>query len=61
LKAAGVKPAEAIYVGDQYEIDVVGANGVGMRGILIDRHDFLGDIKDSPRIRSFAEITQHLS
>ena len=60
LKQAGVKPAEAIYVGDQYEIDVVGANGVGMRGILIDRHDFFGDITDSPRIRSFAEITRHL-
>lgn len=60
LKEAGVKPAEAIYVGDQYEIDIVGANGAGMRGILIDRHDFFGDITDSPRIRSFAEITQYL-
>ncbi len=60
LKEAGVQPAEAIYVGDQYQIDVVGANGAGMRGILIDRHDFFGDITDSIRIRSFAEITQHL-
>ncbi len=60
LKQAGVKPAEAIYVGDQYQIDVVGANGAGMRGILIDRHDFFGDITDSPRIRSLAEVTQHL-
>ena len=60
VKEAGVKPAEAIYVGDQYDIDVVGANGAGMRGILIDRHDFFGDITDSIRIRSFAEISQHL-
>ena len=57
---AKVKPEESIYVGDQYDIDVVGANGVGMRGILIDRHDFFGDITDVIRIRSFAEISQHL-
>jgi putative hydrolase of the HAD superfamily len=60
LKKAGVKPAEAIYVGDQYEIDVIGANGVGMRGILIDRHDFFGDITDALRIRSLAEVARHL-
>jgi putative hydrolase of the HAD superfamily len=60
LKQAKVEPAEAIYVGDQYQIDVVGANGVGMRGILIDRHDFFGDISDSIRIRSLAEIARHL-
>jgi HAD superfamily hydrolase (TIGR01662 family) len=60
LKKAEVKPSEAIYVGDQYQIDVVGANRVGMRGILIDRHDFFGDISDAIRIRSFAEISQHL-
>jgi len=60
VKEAGVKPAEAIYVGDQYDIDIVGANGAGMRGILIDRHDFFGDITESIRIRSLAEVAQHL-
>jgi putative hydrolase of the HAD superfamily len=60
LKQAKVEPSEAIYVGDQYQIDVVGANGVGMRGILIDRHDFFGDISDSIRIRSLAEVARHL-
>ncbi|MBA7691986.1 Phosphoglycolate phosphatase [subsurface metagenome] len=60
LKQAGVKPAEAIYVGDQYQIDVVGANGAGMRGILIDRNGFFEDVTDSPRIRSLAEVAQHL-
>jgi len=57
---AEVQPAEAIYVGDQYEIDIVGARGVGMRGILIDRHDFFGSITDAIRIRSLAEVAQHL-
>ncbi len=60
VKEAGVKPEEAIYVGDQYEIDVIGARGVGMRGILIDRHDFFEDITDAIRIHSFAEIARHL-
>jgi HAD superfamily hydrolase (TIGR01549 family) len=60
LKQAKVEPAEAIYVGDQYQIDVVGANRVGMRGILIDRHDFFGDISDSTRIRSLTEVARHL-
>jgi HAD superfamily hydrolase (TIGR01549 family) len=60
LNQAKVEPSEAIYVGDQYEIDVLGANRVGMRGILIDRHDFFGNVTDAIRISSFAEITEHL-
>jgi len=60
LKQAEVKPSEAIYVGDQYQIDVVGANGVGMRGILIDRNGFFEEITDSPRIRRLTEITEYL-
>jgi putative hydrolase of the HAD superfamily len=60
LEQAKVKPEEAIYVGDQYEIDVLGANGVGMRGILIDRHDFSPEISDSPRLRRLTELTDYL-
>jgi putative hydrolase of the HAD superfamily len=60
LEQAKVSPEEAIYVGDQYEIDVLGANGVGMRGILIDRHGFFEDRGAAIRIRSFAEIKEHL-
>jgi putative hydrolase of the HAD superfamily len=60
LEQAKVKPEEALYVGDQYEIDVVGANGVGMRGILIDRHGFFEDISDSHRIRRLTELTEYL-
>ncbi len=60
LRQAAVKPAEAIYVGDQYQIDVVGANGVGMRGILIDRHGFFEEVTDSPRIRRLTELADYL-
>jgi HAD superfamily hydrolase (TIGR01549 family) len=60
LKKAAVKPAEALYVGDQYQIDIMGARGVGIEALLIDRNDYFPDITDCPRIRSLAEITKHL-
>jgi putative hydrolase of the HAD superfamily len=60
LKQAGVKPLEAIHVGDQHQIDVVGANGAGMRGILLDRNGFFEDITNCPRIRSLNQVTEYL-
>jgi putative hydrolase of the HAD superfamily len=59
LKEAGVPPSEAIYVGDQYQVDVLGAQGAGIKGILIDRHNFHEDT-DCPRINSFSEIAEYL-
>ena len=56
LKRASVQPAEALYIGDQYQVDVVGANGAGMKGILLDRTDHYPQITDCPRIQSLAEI-----
>jgi putative hydrolase of the HAD superfamily len=35
LDALGVPPEEALYVGDMYEVDVVGANAAGMPAVLI--------------------------
>ncbi len=60
LKQAGVKSSEAIYVGDQYQIDVVGANEAGMQGILLDRGGYFEETTDSPRIRSLTEVAKHL-
>ena len=40
LENLGLKPEEAIYVGDNYYDDVVGANGVGMGAALINRSPF---------------------
>ena len=37
LEQAGVGPGEAIHVGDHVDADVLGATGVGIRGVLIDR------------------------
>lgn len=36
LERMGVAPEEALYVGDIYEVDVVGARGAGMDVILLD-------------------------
>ena len=36
LEAARVAPEDAVYVGDSYHVDVVGARAVGMRGVLFD-------------------------
>jgi len=60
LKRAGVQPLEAIYVGDQYQVDVIGANQAGMKGILLDRHGYFEEITDCPRIRSLTELVAHL-
>ena len=53
---AGVQPSQAVYVGDQYQIDCVGAERVGMKGILIDRGGYFQETTDCPRIRSLAEL-----
>jgi putative hydrolase of the HAD superfamily len=60
LRKAGVQPAEAIYVGDQYQVDVAGARGAGLKAILLDRADDHEDITDCPRIRGLAEVMNYL-
>ncbi len=60
LKKAAVKPEEALYVGDQYQIDVVGARDIGIKALLIDRNNYFEDITDCTRIRSLTEITKYV-
>ena len=60
LDRAGVNASEAIYVGDQYDTDVVGARGVGIKPILIDRYDLMPEVSDCPRIRSLTEVVEYL-
>ena len=61
LKRAGVQAAEAIYIGDQYQIDVVGAKKAGMEGVLLDRGGYFVEINDCPRIQSLTQLVGHLS
>lgn len=60
LMQAGVEASEAIYVGDQYQIDAVGASKAGMKGLFLDRRDDFKEATDCPRIRSLSDIIEHL-
>jgi len=61
LKKAKVYAQEAIYVGDQYGTDVLGAKRVGISPILLDRYDLAPDVSDCPRIHSLLEIVKYIS
>jgi putative hydrolase of the HAD superfamily len=60
LKQAGVKPEESVYVGDQYQVDVLGADSAGMKGILLDRGNYYQEIHDCPKIKSLSELAGSL-
>ncbi len=60
LRQAGMQASEAIYVGDQYQVDVVGAGKAGMKGVLLDRSDYFKETTDCPRIRSLTQLVEHL-
>jgi len=60
LEKAGVDASQAIHIGDQYIIDVVGARGVGINPILLDRYNSSPEITDCPRITSLTELTAYL-
>jgi putative hydrolase of the HAD superfamily len=60
LDRAGVNAEEAIHIGDQYKIDVVGARGAGIHPVLIDRFDAEDGITDCPRISRLDELEQYL-
>ena len=60
LDKAGVNASEAVHVGDQYKMDVLGARGVGINPILVDRYDIYPEVSDCPRIHRLTELAQHL-
>ena len=59
LNAVGVSAEETVHVGDTYEADIIGAQGVGIRPILIDRDEPYVDRWDET-IRSLAELPELL-
>ncbi len=62
LNKAGASPEEAVYIGDQYKVDIIGAHNAGIKQVLlIDRYDLYPDIKDCPRIHSLTEIYSYLN
>jgi putative hydrolase of the HAD superfamily len=57
LDRVSVAPSEAVHVGDQYHSDVLGARGVGMYPVLIDRGGWQADVDDCPKISSLSDLT----
>ena len=59
LTALGVAPAHALYVGDIYEVDVVGARAAGMDVVLVDRAGTNAD-RDVATFPSVAAVVDRL-
>ena len=60
LERAGVSASEAVHIGDQYDLDIVGARAVGITPILIDRYNFYPEVTDCPRIHTLPEVVEYL-
>jgi putative hydrolase of the HAD superfamily len=60
LEKTGVKNQEALYTGDQYQSDVLGAGGVGMHALLLDRYEISEGSLDYPRIKTLSELLQYI-
>jgi len=60
LERAAVTADQALHVGDQYGVDVVGARNLGIRPVLLDRDNVYPEVNDCPRIRTLTEVTAHL-
>ena len=56
LEKAGVRPEDAVHVGDQYQGDVVGARNVGIYPVLLDRDGIQDDHEDVERIQGLEEL-----
>ena len=56
LERVSASPEETVHVGDQYHSDVLGARGVGMHAVLIDRGGWQTDVKDCAKIASLEEL-----
>jgi putative hydrolase of the HAD superfamily len=53
--AGNVPPRQALYIGDNYFADIVGALNVGMDALLIDPHDIFAGYYDS-RVKTLQEV-----
>jgi len=60
LRQAGVDAAAAVHVGDQYQTDVIGARGVGITPVLLDRYQLSPEVDDCPKISSLTELIEYL-
>jgi putative hydrolase of the HAD superfamily len=60
LERMGVLPEHALYAGDIPEVDVLGARGAGMHGVLVDAFDHYAGRTEWPRVRSVEQLIHEL-
>jgi putative hydrolase of the HAD superfamily len=62
LARGGVRAAECLYVGDNYYDDAVGARGVGMGALVVNRFGTLGveEIADVPIIPDISQVARYV-
>ncbi len=56
LRRAGVRPEQAVHVGDEHFSDGKGARGVGITPVIVDRHEVFPDLTGYHRITSLAGL-----
>jgi FMN phosphatase YigB (HAD superfamily) len=60
LVRMGVRAEAAVYAGDVPEVDVVGARGAGMAGVLVDAAGHFAESPEWPRVHSTAALIDAL-
>ena len=60
LKQAGAGKKDSVMIGDDLEVDVIGAINAGIQGILFDPHDHYTNLMDTPRIKQLDELKELL-
>jgi len=61
IRRAEVAPADTLYVGDQYQLDVLGARGAGLKALLLDREDNYPEVAAAEKIRGLDELQDIIS
>lgn len=59
-RRARVKPGESMYIGDQYQIDVLGAKESGMQGVLLDRNNYFNKAINEHIIKDLYQLVDYL-
>lgn len=60
LEKAGIMSSEAVHVGDQYDVDIIGARRADITPVLIDRFNLFPETQDCLRIGALSELLDHL-
>ena len=61
VKRVGVETAETMYIGDQYQIDTLGALNAGLKALLLDRENSHPELAATEKINSLDELQNKLA